>query len=177
MAGGIDMAKNWIRNVRKPLDDQEPVNLEYFNDKLPAGPYTEGCRVDRGSPQSIPDATSTYVIFDTEDYDTDGMHDLVVNPDRVTIKTAGIYLIVVHFYFGLSSAGYRRCYIYRNATTICQHRKPGNAVTWTAFNISTIHQFTVGQYIRVKVYQNSGAPLLLQRASHYTPYLMAQRIG
>ncbi|GAI65029.1 unnamed protein product, partial [marine sediment metagenome] len=117
------------------------------------------------------------LIFDTEDYDTDEMHDLVVNPERITIKTAGIYLIVFHGEFQANSTGYRRCYIYRNARIIAQTRKDAQALTWTSFDISTIYQCIVGEYLTVKVYQNSGAPLIFQRASHYSPFFMAQRIG
>ncbi|GAI67108.1 unnamed protein product, partial [marine sediment metagenome] len=86
MAGDIDLDKHRVLKLPLPTDDQEAASKKYHDDNLPPGGYTEGCRVDRGSPQSIPDATSTYLIFDTEDYDTDGMHDLVVNPERVTIK-------------------------------------------------------------------------------------------
>lgn len=139
--------------------------------------YTEGCRVDRGSPQNIPDATTTDLIFDAEDYDTDEMHDLVVNPERITIKTAGIYLIVFHGDFIANSTGYRRCYIYKNTSTIAQMRKDAQALTWTCFNLATIYQCNVGDYLRVSVYQNSGVPLEFHRASQWTPFFMAQRIG
>jgi hypothetical protein len=33
------------------------------------------------------------VLFDTEDYDTDGMHDTVTNTGRITIKTPGLYWV------------------------------------------------------------------------------------
>ncbi|GAI64774.1 unnamed protein product, partial [marine sediment metagenome] len=117
------------------------------------------------------------LIFDTEDYDTDGMHDLVVDPDRITIKTAGTYLIVFHGHFAPNATGYRRCYIYRTTRVIAETRKDAQALTWTCFDLSTIYQCTVGEYLRIRVRQNSGAPLNFERASHYTPFFMAQRIG
>ncbi|MBA7588796.1 hypothetical protein ES708_30865 [subsurface metagenome] len=177
MSGDIDMDKNPIRSLRKPVDDQEPVTKKYFEENLPPGGYTEGCRVDRNSPQTIPNATTTTLIFDTEDYDTDEMHDLIVDPERITIKTAGIYLIVFHGEFYTNSTGYRRCYIYRNARVIAQTRKDADTLTWTSFNLSTIYQCIVKEYLTVRVYQNSGADLVFQRASHWTPFFMAQRIG
>src|SRR5436190_16085494 len=41
--------------------------------------------------QSIPNATWTAVAFTAEEFDTDGMHDLVTNTSRFTVKTPGLY--------------------------------------------------------------------------------------
>ncbi|MBA7590590.1 hypothetical protein ES708_32717 [subsurface metagenome] len=177
MAGGIDMAKNWIRNVRKPLDDQEPVTLEYFKDNLPAGPYTEGCKVYHSVSQSIPDAEFAWLTFDSEDYDTDEMHDLVVNPERITIKTAGIYLIVFQGHWNTRANGSRSVYFRRNDSLILQSRQEAETAGRTTSNLTTICSLSVGEYLRVQVWQSSGNALNFLRVANYTPYFMAQRIG
>ncbi|GAI68292.1 unnamed protein product [marine sediment metagenome] len=178
MEGGIDMAKHWIRNVRKPLDDQEPVTLAYFKDKLPAGPYTQGCRVFKAWHQSIPDGLQTDLIFDREDYDTDEMHDTVTNNERITIKTAGIYLITFQGQFEQNAVGVRRAQIRENVKGyIAEQRLDAQANTRTSFNISTLWQCVVGRYLIVRVWQDSGAPLDIEYHSYYSNYFMAQRVG
>ena len=178
MAGGIDMAKNWIRNVRKPVDDQEPVTKEYFEDRLPPGPYTQGCRVFKAWHQSIPDGIQTELIFDREDYDTDEMHDLVVNNERITIKTAGIYLITFQGQFEQNAVGIRQALIRENVKGfIAEQRIDAQANTWTSLSLSTLWQCVVGRYLFVRVYQTSGGPLDMEYHSYYTTYFMAQRVG
>ncbi len=177
MAGGIDMAKNWIRNVRKPLDDQEPVTLEYFKDNLPAGPYTQGCRVYHSTDQSIPNGSFEFLAFDSEDYDTDEMHDTVINNERITIKTPGIYAITFQGAFDQNEVGDRRVYIYQNTRERGHSRKDANTLTYTTFNLTTFLQLSAGEYLRVQVYQNSGVTLDVSKHYLYFPYFMAQRIG
>ncbi|GAJ00339.1 unnamed protein product, partial [marine sediment metagenome] len=89
MAGDIDLDKHRVLKLPLPTDDQEAASKKYHDDNLPAGGYTEGCRVFKAWHQSIPDALQVDLIFDREDYDTDEMHDTVVNNERITIKTAG----------------------------------------------------------------------------------------
>ncbi|GAI68401.1 unnamed protein product [marine sediment metagenome] len=177
MAGGIDMAKNWIRNVRKPLDDQEPVTLEYFKDNLPVGPYTQGCKVYHSVSQSIPDSLFAWLTFDSEDYDTDEMHDTVINNERITIKTPGIYLIVFHGHWNTNDFGSRSVYFRRNDSLILESRQMAEPEGRTTSNLTTICSLSVGEYLRVQAWQSSGAPLDMMRVANYTPYFSAQRIG
>lgn len=177
MQGDIDMDGFKIEDLPDPAADQDAATKKYHDDNLPAGAYTEGCKVYRSTDQSIPNATFTYLIFNRKDFDTDEMHDLVVNPERITCRTAGVYLIIFHGYFDQNAVGSRRVYFQRNGFTIFQSRKDAIVNNRTHFNTSTIEQLTVGQYIRVRVYQNSGAPLDIGKTSTYSPYFMAQRIG
>lgn len=49
----------------------------------------------KAAAQAFADATLTLATFDTEDLDTDGFHESVVNPTRITIPAGlgGIYLV------------------------------------------------------------------------------------
>ena len=51
-----------------------------------------GARVYNDANISIPDNTETAVTFNTEEWDTDTIHDPSTNPERLTAKTAGKYL-------------------------------------------------------------------------------------
>lgn len=51
------------------------------------------CRVRRTTNQSINDNTVTPIDFTSERWDTDSMHDNGVNPSRITINTAGLYVV------------------------------------------------------------------------------------
>jgi hypothetical protein len=44
------------------------------------------CRINQTSGQTINDATNTVLTFAGEQFDTDGMHDLVTNNSRITIQ-------------------------------------------------------------------------------------------
>jgi len=178
MSGDIDMAKNRLLKLPEPTDDQEAATKKYHDDNLPSGPYTEGCRVYHDTHQDTPDDLSTYLAFNSEDYDTHEMHDTVTNNERITIKTSGIYLVTAHIYFETNNVGYRRTSIYLSAGfTIADFRRPSYTGMATPLLITTIHQLTAGQYLRLRVRQNSGGILRVMRYAQYSPYFMAQRIG
>ena len=56
---------------------------------LPAG---VGCSLSKSVDQMIPAAVNTAVVWDVEDFNDIGMHSTTVNPERVTITRAGVYL-------------------------------------------------------------------------------------
>ena len=177
MAGDIDLDKHRIQKLPAPVGEQEPVTRKYFEDNIPPGGYTQGCRVYHNAHQSIPTASYTYLSFNSESYDTDEMHDLVVNPERITIKTAGIYLVAFTGYFNTNAVGIRRVDLFRNASILHQYRKAADPTQRSYFNLTTIWQCTIGHYLRVRVYQTSGGPLDFRYTASYSPYFMAQRIG
>ncbi|GAI40884.1 unnamed protein product, partial [marine sediment metagenome] len=56
-------------------------------------------------------------------------------------------------------------------------RQAADTLTHTYFNLTTVSQLTVGQYLRVRIFQDSGGDLAIATATFYSPYFMAQRIG
>ena len=64
-------------------------------------------RVTKSANQSINDATSTLVTFDTEVFDTDTMHNNVTNNSRLTVTTAGKYLVWFTIGFAANATGLR----------------------------------------------------------------------
>lgn len=118
-------------------------------------------RVHNAGAQSIPSATNTTLSFTSERFDTNAIHDNVTNPSRLTCNTNGYYHIVASVAFQANATGIRRASLLLNGVTeIAAHDSPTIGVAYdTVVNLSTIYQLTVGQYITVRVWQDSGAAL------------------
>lgn len=58
------------------------------------------CKVYRNTTQALAATTLTPVQFNAEELDTDGYHESVTNPDRITIPTgkAGVFLLIGYLY-------------------------------------------------------------------------------
>jgi hypothetical protein len=139
----------------------------------------KSCRLWNNAAQSIPAATPTAITFNTEKWDTDGMHDLVSNTDRITCKTAGKYMVVGAIEFDTSGTGNRQLYIYLNGSALQIY-----AIEWTpqASNSQLLTIFcavdlAVNDYLQLKAYQNSGGPLDSRVNDPYTPQFAAFRIA
>ncbi len=177
MQGDIDMATHRLLDLPVPTADQEAATKKYVDD-IPAGGYTQGARVYHTLNLIIPPTTYTDIPFNSETFDTDDIHDLVLNNDRLTCKTAGVYYIYFCGQWASNSVGWRRMNIRQNGTTsIAEVRLAGQAAGYTTINMSAIWKLEVGQFVNVRVYQTSGVDLELQSLSRYSPDFMMQRIG
>jgi len=109
--------------------------------------------------------------FDAEAYDTDSMHDLSTNTQRITFNTAGIYVVTAACFFNnASSTGGRHLMISKNAsnadpTSATAGIAVANVYTTsqanTRANISTTHRFAVGDYITTHIYQDQGSSCII----------------
>lgn len=142
---------------------------------------TPMCSTNLANDQVIPNDTATIVDWDSEDVDTDGMHDNGANPSRITCKTAGKYLFVVdaswdanatghrfHWFHHLSSVG--GLLAYGGAVKVDACSTAGNS---TYLSSSAIFDMTVDQYVEVEVRQTSGGNLNWATTSRF----YAIRIG
>lgn len=124
------------------------------------------CHAYHNATQSIPNNAVTAVALNTERYDTDAMHDTVTNNSRITIKTAGLYVIYANVVFAASTAGQRTLQLTLNGNNsqvlvgIDQGANPtvGNG---TSMAVSTIWKFAVNDYFTAVAYQTSGGALNL----------------
>lgn len=156
-----------IKDIKRRLERLETIER----------PITSvGARVYNSAAISSNNATLTALTFDTERYDTDGLHSTSSNTGRLTCTRAGKHLIVVNLEFASNATGYRVVHIRLNGTTyIAVDSKMavnGNA-TW--FSTATIYDLAVGDYVEVVVYQTSGGALNVSAAGNYTPEFMIQR--
>ncbi len=145
----------------------------------PPASYTQGARVYHNADQSIPNSSLTTLAFNSERYDTDNIHSNITLNSRLTCKTAGKYLISASVGFDVNAVGNRSVRLtVNNSETICVQK--ANAVDPAGslyLPLSSIDNMAVNDYVEVRVFQNSGGPLLLKSQANYTPEFMMQRIG
>jgi hypothetical protein len=118
-------------------------------------------KVKKSANQSIPNATSTVITWDQEQYDTDTMHDVTVNNSRITFNRAGKYVIVAQGWWAANATGYRDISLRRNGSQfIASTRFPTvGSTTQTFQNCTMVFEMSVGDYCEVVVIQNSGGAL------------------
>lgn len=141
------------------------------------GGYTEGARVWHSTNQTIPDATLTIVPHNTEDYDTDNIHD-PANPARLTCRTAGKYLIGATTSWLGNANGRRVLQILRNGTTYMIAALSLNSPGADGFGhcVVTVYNLAVNDYVQMRVYQTSGGDLTLV-CNYAETHFWMHRIG
>ena len=146
--------------TQTPGDDStKAATTEYVDDAVAAVSIPDiSCKVERSTTQSIPDATPTIIDWNTEAYDTDGMHDNATNNSRITIKTAGKYLFSCYGGWTNNSTGERQIdFLMNGSTTMARTRYlPTDKSENTA---SFVGDFAVNDYVEIEVTQDSGGSL------------------
>lgn len=118
--------------------------------------------------------------FNSEHFDTDSMHSTSVNTGRITINTAGLYVVGGSFEFAANATGARGIGLYLNGNTdvcapILLHTVTG---TFGApLCISAVYKFAVGNYVELRGFQNSGGNLNISRYANGSPEFWACWIG
>lgn len=148
-------------------------------ERRPEAGFTEGARVTHSAAQAIGTGAWATLAFNTERWDTHGLHDNAVNNSRLTCKTAGKYSIKGQARFDLNAAGKRSIMITLNGSTELCHNALLNlgAGTYVSVNVETIYDLAVGDYVELEVYQDSGGDLNVTQRANQTPEFMMQRIG
>lgn len=134
-----------------------------------------GCRVFNDANISINNAAGTALTYNSEDYDSEGMHSTSSNTGRIIFTKNGYYEVYAQNAFASNSTGYRQAFIRKNGSTvIAQDVK--NAVNGeiTTLFCYTEYAFVVGDYIECIVFQNSGGALNITAATAYTPIFGAR---
>ena len=148
---------------------------------LPENGFTEGCYLYMSGVQSIATATGTTLLWDSELYDTDAMHDTGSNTGRITCVTPGKYLFVACIYWPDGGA------VGARSTQLAPNGCNGGGRRWEEFGVpNVVYQTAVliadmsaGDYVVVEVYQNSGGndDVGATGATLYFSSFAAQRIG
>lgn len=146
-----------------------------------AGSPDIGARAYNSGNISINSGVLTVLTFDSERWDTDGIHSLVANTGRLTCNTAGKYLILGNIVFAASAAGFRVMTILLNgATNIAWQALPTLTVagppSWRGI-VSTVYDLSVTDYVELQVFQDSGGALNVTAIANYSPEFMMQKIG
>lgn len=138
-----------------------------------------GARVYNNAALTIPDATWTALTFNSERFDTDGIHSTTTNTGRLTCQTAGVYAVVAHVQFAANVTGIRMVQIQRNGTRVALDTRNAvaNASYPTTVSLSTCVALTAGQYLEVLVLQNRGGNLNVDASAESTPEFAMVRIA
>ena len=126
---------------------------------LPATVLVEvNCKVTKSAVQSLAKDVPTIITWNTEDYDTNTMHNNVTDNSRITIKTAGKYLIVIQAEWGNNDQGNRILELLKNGTTVIGGTKYA-ADAESQHTLSGIHDFAVNDYVELRATQSSNGVL------------------
>lgn len=143
------------------------------------GGYIEGARVYNDADLTIADSVQTNLTFNQERYDTDSIHSILSNTERLTCKTAGKYIIGGHCRFEPNGVGSRLIDIYLNGTTMIarDERLNSGAAAAVTFSIVTYYDLVVNDYVTLYVYQTSGGNLKVTYNPKMSPEFWMHRIG
>lgn len=126
------------------------------------------CVADRSSAYSVPSGSWTQIPLNREIYDPQNWHSLTTNTERITVPSAGYYLVFAFGRFADNTTGFRGLAIFRNGSG---YHPTGN-LGLTAFggldsggrwskSIIWFFSLAANDYISVAVNQTSGANLNL----------------
>ncbi len=118
--------------------------------------------------ETITNADFTNLTFNSERYDSAGMHDNVSNNSRLTAPVAGIYLLTAQVFWDSSSVGQRTLSLATNETTVAADLIPAGSFAEVQ-HVSTVAKLAAGQFVEVVVYQDSGASLKVNLAPALSP--------
>lgn len=147
-------------------------NLKNVKNVIPAA------RVKHDANQNVNNGAWTTLAFNTEEIDTDDIHDPVTNNSRLTCKTAGLYLITGNVLFEANSNGFRFVKIDVNAATTIAYEGRGsfNLIAW-GISLTTMYELSINDYITIDVYQSSGGSIDVLTNSDNSPIFAMTRIG
>jgi len=119
-------------------------------------------QVHHNATQSISNTTNTILAFNTEDFDTDSMHDNSTNNNRLVATTAGKYLVVGKVEWQDSTTGSRFILI-ANQDGATQAVTGGKTTDTTAFTMGNIVTCLVDMdaddWVELRVFHNHGSAL------------------
>jgi len=157
--------KTWVLNDDL---DAATLNLE-IRDALIFLLKPPRCRAYRNAGLSLTNNTWTVIGLDQEtlSFDTDNMHSTVTNNSRITIQTAGAYVIYWQLGFASNATGQRQVDILKNAAGTYDAAKRLNNTNATAIGGSlattmagTVEvEFALNDHFEMWGLQNCGAAL------------------
>lgn len=117
-------------------------------------------RVFNNANISIPNNSLTALTFNSERFDTNGIHSTVLNTGRLTAQTAGLYQIGGHVQWAAHSptAPVYGLHVRLNGATLIapQHFPVGVDSTAFAMSVSALYKLAVGDYVELCAFQASG---------------------
>lgn len=134
----------------------------------------------RDTNQNVANVTHTPVSFETVEFDSGGYFD-VAQPTRLTFPETGVYLITGTLGWDSNNTQARIANLFvdgavspaTNRASSIENTSPADYTT----TLCGIGEFTVGQYVQLVAWQNSGATRQLVVASWVKPRLAVHRLS
>jgi hypothetical protein len=140
----------------------------------------DACRVYNSANISIPNSTFTALTFDSELFDNNNLHSTTVNPSRITIQTAGVYVVSATVEWAATTTSASSRYItfkVNGTTTIAYTELQTTASLPPRHSLSTIYALNLGDYIEVFVRQDESVAILVMATAGYSPHFSAVMVG
>lgn len=127
-----------------------------------------GARIQQQAGQSIPNDTPTTLDYDTLIFDSGGMVDLAADDSRITITSAGLYLVVSVVRYVPNAVGRRIVIVTLNGnlgagtgTNIGADSRPANTQVNAASNsaVVVLRELEAGDFLTSGTQQTSGGSL------------------
>ena len=136
-------------------------NMDNITDWLNFLSNPPSCRVYHNTTQSLTTGVETPMVFNTERYDTDTMHDTATNNGRITINTAGLYVVGLSVGYTANATGTRYTSIRANGGTtyLFQDVRAAAPTLSTNVVIGGVVKLNAGDFILGYAYQTSGGAL------------------
>lgn len=119
------------------------------------------CSVFHNVAQSVANSTLTVLSANSENFDTDTMHSTVTNNSRITIQTAGRYLLATTVFFDVDADGSRFIEFMVNGATrynVSQTASAGASQETILSGVRTL-ELAVADYVEVRCRHIAGATL------------------
>lgn len=138
----------------------------------------EGARAYHDANQEIGDDDWITLALNSERFDTDTIHDLSTNNERLTCQTAGVYLVVGLVSWAANATGNRGVRIVKNGSdVIAEDYHQALASGGFIQGVKCIQQMEVGDYVTLVVKQDSGGALDVTGSNAFSPEFMMQRLA
>lgn len=142
------------------VDSAEATGLKW---SAPAAAGFVGVSVyDTGIAQTIPNNTATTLLWNSEEYDTDGFHSTTTNTSRLTVPSGkgGYYLVTFAQSWAPNATGLRAYRILKNGSIYRLGTDYiGNSTVYVGNRITCIVPLSAGDYVEAVVRQTSGGDL------------------
>ncbi len=135
-------------------------------------------RVFHNANQATATAVPLILTFNSERFDNDTIHDLGVNPSRLTCITAGKYAIFATVQWQQNAVNFREIGIFLNGVTLIAvvRDSPRDNQVWP-MSVSTLYDFLATDFVEVRVFQDSGGALNIETFGNYSPEFMMVKVG
>lgn len=130
------------------------LNQEFFIDP-------PGCSIYNSAAVSALNNTATILNANSENFDNDSMHSTSTNTSRITIQTAGRYLLSAQVGFAANATGNRQVGLYKNGVSVPgdELHDNGGGTNSTGIGYTRTLVLAAGDYVEIAATQRSGGAL------------------